>query len=83
MLKMNELTDPTSCMSRAKDDEYVFVLLARDVTMPATLRYWAAQRIACGKNRPDDPQIVSALAEAMAIEQEHIAAGRLPLPENT
>jgi hypothetical protein len=31
MIKSKELSDPQSCMSRARDDEMTFVLLARDL----------------------------------------------------
>jgi hypothetical protein len=30
MKKFDELTDPKSCMSRAREDEWTFVLLGRD-----------------------------------------------------
>jgi hypothetical protein len=40
MRKRDELTDPTSCMSRARDDEQTFVLLGRDTAAPATVRAW-------------------------------------------
>lgn len=30
MIKRDEVSNPNSCLNRAKDDEMVFVLLARD-----------------------------------------------------
>lgn len=47
-------------MSRAREDEMTFVLLARDVAAPATIRFWMAERIRLGKNKPGDAQIVEA-----------------------
>lgn len=70
MRKNQELTDPRSCMSRARDDEMTFVLLERDEAAPDTIRYWAARRIRLGKNKSDDPQIIEALACADAMEKE-------------
>ena len=61
MIKSLELSDPNSCMSRAKDDEPTFVLIGRDEIAPSVIRYWCAQRVMSRKNRPDDPQIVEAL----------------------
>lgn len=68
MRKRQELTDPNSCMGRARDDELTFVLLGRDAAAPDTIRFWAAKRIALGKNIPTDPQIVEALECAAAME---------------
>lgn len=70
MIKRQELTDPGSCMSRARDDEMTFVLLGRDAAFAATIRFWAEERILRGKNRATDPQIVEALAAAEAVEAE-------------
>lgn len=61
MLKRDELTDPKSCMSRARDDEMTFVLLGRDVTAAATVQFWINQRVECGKNVMEDSQIGEAL----------------------
>lgn len=62
MIKTQELNSANSCMSRAKDDEMTFVLLARDITAPTTIRFWVEQRVLSGKNKPDDAQIIEALA---------------------
>ncbi len=61
MRKRDELTDPKSCMSRAKYDELTFVLLGRDAAAPVAIAAWVAARIALGKNVESDPQIVEAL----------------------
>ena len=70
MIKREELTNPSSCMSRARDDEMTFVLLGRDVSAPTTIRFWVNHRIASGKNEPDDPQIREALECALSMEAE-------------
>lgn len=60
MRKRDELTNPASCMSRASDNEWTFVLLGRDVAAPAAVRAWIEERIRLGKNRRDDAQIAEA-----------------------
>lgn len=71
MLKQQEVSNPKSCLSRARDDEYVFVLLARDVAAADTIRYWIQRRIELGKNKADDPQILEAASAAGIIEDQH------------
>lgn len=41
MKRIDELTDPTSCINKAGDDEPVFVLRANDPLAPAAVDYWA------------------------------------------
>jgi hypothetical protein len=60
MRKRDEMADPASCLSKAHEDEWVFVLLERDLAAPAAVRAWIAERIRLGKNQPDDPQILEA-----------------------
>lgn len=67
MIKAREQTDPKSCLSKARQDEMVFVLLARDAAAPAAIRFWAAERIRLGKNAAGDEQIVEALQCAAAM----------------
>lgn len=77
MLKHEELTNPQSCMNRAKDDEPTFVLLGRDVAAPATIRQWVHGRIFIyGKNVRDDPQIKEALECAEKMERYRGALGK-------
>lgn len=79
MLKKDELTDPTSCLSKAHDNERVFVLLARDVTAPATIRFWCQERMRLGKNTIDDSQIQEAFECARLMEefqQRKVTAGQ-------
>lgn len=65
-------------MSRARDDEWTFVLLGRDAAAPATIRFWVSERLRIGKNVATDPQIKEAIACADAMEVEQNAE-RLPL----
>ena len=69
MIKREELTNPKSCMSRAKDDEMTFVLLGRDAAAPHAIRAWVDERLRLGKNLVSDAQIVEALLCAEAMEQ--------------
>jgi len=68
--KSQELTNPSSCMSRAKDDEMTFVLLGRDAAAPATIRWWAQERVRMGKNTWKDAQIMEAMQCAATMELE-------------
>lgn len=69
MKKQQQRRDPSSCWSKAREDEDMFVLLGRDMATPATIRFWVNERIALGKNTPTDPQILEALNLAEAIEK--------------
>lgn len=60
MRKHDELSDPASCMSRARDDEWTFVLLGRDAAAPHAVRAWIEERIRLGKNTREDAQIIEA-----------------------
>jgi hypothetical protein len=64
-------------MAKASSKEMTFVLLSRDVTAPATIRFWVSQRLEQGKNKPDDAQILDALECARVMERE----GRPPKEE--
>jgi hypothetical protein len=74
MRKRDELTNPESCLNRARDQEMTFVLLGRDAAAPMAIRAWVAERIRLGKNRPDDAQVVEAEQCARTMEAER---GRL------
>lgn len=82
MRKNEEMSDPESCLHKAKHHEMLFVLLGRDVAAPATIRFWIAERIRLGKNGSHDPQIIEAIACAQTMEDEFSAAhrnvGRMP-----
>lgn len=68
MKKRDELADPNSCMNKADNDEFVFVLRQKDPAIAATIRFWASERVRIGKNKADDPKILGALAEADEID---------------
>jgi hypothetical protein len=75
MLKRDELNNPNSCLSRARIDEMTFVLLARDIAAPDTIRHWCALRCTKGKNKLTDPQIKEALACADEMERQFTRRG--------
>ena len=57
------------CYANADPDEPMFIVLGRDAAAPIAIRAWIDQRIASGKNKPDDEQIVEAREIADAMEQ--------------
>ena len=75
MIKSDELSNPNSCMNRARDDEMTFVLLARDEAAPSVIHFWAAERVRLGKNKPYDSQIQEALACAVKMESQRKGRG--------
>jgi hypothetical protein len=74
MRKEEELSNPRSCLNKARPGEMLFVLLGRDEDAPETVRFWAARRVLRGKRGRDDPQIVEALKWADAVEAEQAKA---------
>lgn len=68
MTKRDELAHQSSCFNRADMGEMMFVLLARDAAAPATIMFWAEERIRLGKNQPQDEQILHAIACAGVME---------------
>jgi hypothetical protein len=75
MRKVDELSQPTSCLNKAKDNEMLFVLLGRDRAAADTVRFWCQMRVKYKKNAPDDPQIREALACANTMEEERLYVG--------
>ena len=71
MLKIQELRE--GCMSRALDEEMTFVLLARDIAAPATIRAWCNRRIRLGINHSSDHQIIEARSCANEMERQRDA----------
>lgn len=69
MRKDKELSDSNSCLSKARKDELIFVLLERDMATPETIRFWCEKRIELGKNTASDEQILQALELAREIER--------------
>lgn len=70
MKKRDELSDPNSCMNRANDDEWTFVLLGRDIAAPRAVRAWIDERIRAGKNTASDQQIIEAEQWIITVLQE-------------
>jgi hypothetical protein len=62
MRKRDEISDMGSCLNKAREDEWLFVLLGRDKAAPAAVRAWIDERLRIGKNKPTDAQIVEAEA---------------------
>ena len=60
MIKRDELSDPTSCLNRAAEDEPVFVLKATDICAPDTILFWILSRLTAGRNQESDSQIKEA-----------------------
>ena len=69
MRKVDELSNPNSCLNKAKDDEMLFVLIGRDVAAPQAIRAWVEARIKLGKNQRDDAKIIEALQCAQKMEE--------------
>lgn len=76
MRRKDEVRKAESCLNKAHDNEWLFVLLGRDVCAPETIRFWCDQRVGAGKNTWEDAQIVEALIVAAAMEQDRASAQR-------
>lgn len=59
-----------SCFNKAREDERLFVLLARDPAAPVAIRAWVAERLRLGKNKITDPQVREALECAELMDRE-------------
>lgn len=70
MIKSEELTNPKSCLNKAMEDEFVFVLLGRDPAAPDAIRAWVRKRLKLKKNLPNDPQIIEARMAIKRIEAQ-------------
>lgn len=77
MRKIDELRDPNSCLNKARDHEWVFVLLERDIAAPTAVRAWISRRISSGKNKWEDEQIQDALQWCQTVEQSLQDSGKL------
>jgi hypothetical protein len=75
MRKRDELADPGSCLNKAREDEWLFVLLGRDPAAPAAVHAWIAERVRLGLNGPDDPKIREAGRWIAAAEGEGEGGG--------
>lgn len=74
MKKKDEINDPNSCLSKAGDDEIIFVLRAKDPVAPDTIRMWLNLRVIRGHNEASDKKIHDArsLAEQMELQQQEM-----------
>ncbi len=73
MRKSDNLSDPGSCLNRARDDELIFVLLGRDKAAPVAVMAWVEERIRSCKNQRTDATILDAQEwiEAALAEQQN------------
>ena len=63
--------NPDGCLAKALPDEPFFVLLARDLTAPGTIRFWADQRAQASvddEHYQDAGQLTEAFETADAME---------------
>jgi hypothetical protein len=65
-----EKNEPQSCLNKARPEEYIFVLLARDKAAPHAIRQWCSMRILLGLNDLKDEKIQTALHVAEQMERE-------------
>jgi hypothetical protein len=70
MIKRDEIDVPDSCWNKARDNERLFVLLARDAAASVAIRAWVTERLRLNKNTETDPQIVEALECARLMDVE-------------
>jgi hypothetical protein len=73
VVKRDELNDPRSCLNKAGETEWLFVLLARDPAAPSAIRAWVAERLRLGANDAGDEQLAEALQVADRMERHHTA----------
>jgi hypothetical protein len=75
MIKRDEIAHKSSCLNKARDEERLFVMLARDPASPVAIRAWIAERIRIGLNAPGDEQIREAFecANFMELERADVA----------
>ena len=76
MKKRDELNNPKSCLAKAKDDEWIFVLLGRDPAAQAAIIAWCNERIRLGLNVEEDGQIAEALECSNKMIEEKIGEDR-------
>ena len=68
MFKLEEITNPKSCLNKAKPNEAVFVLLARDPAAPAAILAWIAERARLGLESFGDAKLRDAYNAAAVME---------------
>lgn len=62
MLKRDEVSNPSSCLNKAAEDEPVFVLRGKDPCAPDAIRFWAD--CASEREEHEDEKIEEALKMA-------------------
>ncbi len=75
MIKSEELSNPNSCLNKAKDDEILFVILDRDLAFAGTILYWIEKRIQLGLNKRDDLKMIetaNCVQKVLRKQQERI-----------
>lgn len=60
MRKKDELSNPSSCLNKARDNEWIFVILERDDTAVETVEFWRNKRIEKGINKASDAKMKEA-----------------------
>jgi len=84
MKQYEELSNPNSCLNKAKPSEMLFILLSRDAAAPSTIRFWVETRVRAGENLRGDAQIREALACAEFMELQRktgITSDRIERPQ--
>lgn len=77
MRKRDEIADPTSCLNKARDNEWLFVLLGRDAAATITVRFWIEERIRLGLNFRTDAKIQDAEEWIKAVQTERETKGEV------
>lgn len=73
MKKRDELIRSDSCLNKAAEDEFVFVLREKDEAISNVIRFWIQERIRLGLNQPGDSKLECAEREASAIDARRAA----------
>lgn len=72
MRKLDEMDEPTSCLNKARPEEPLFVLRAKDPEAPDTVRTWANNARTRGTHEPEKIAAAFVLAEEMeTYRREH------------
>ena len=70
MRKWEEMELEHSCLNRAGEYEYMFILLGRDEVAAKTVRYWIRQRLKSELNTKLDRKITEAEDIATKLEKQ-------------
>lgn len=75
MRRIDEIEKLDSCLNKSADDEWIFVLTARDAHAPAAVRKWADDYEASG-GRPEKVAEARACADNMEAQREEMIVRR-------